>query len=258
MRAATRFFDPAADAQSAREAAASVAALYEELDVPEPSAPYPIAPLGPLCDRLKMTRAELPGMNVAAVTDYLRKRRFLDGDLPFAADGDAALAGFLFFWGRDSACLLVNAADPVVRRRFSVAHELGHFTRHFRPLSRHLYEEALRGVSDGQEAARPRFDAFTLTDEDANALSRAAGNTEENADEQEERQEREADGFAAALLMPETLVRERHDGLRRDYCAEGVRDRLAMELLVSRQAMERRLRALQLWDGERTGRKSAR
>jgi IrrE N-terminal-like domain len=51
-------------------------------------------------------------------------------------DVDVALAGFLYAWPYRNAvwgCLLVEQNDIVERRRFSAAHELGHYMLHFRP-----------------------------------------------------------------------------------------------------------------------------
>src|SRR5215475_7502496 len=51
-------------------------------------------------------------------------------------DMDVALAGFLYAWPYRNAvwgCLLVERNDMLERRRFSAAHEFGHYVLHIRP-----------------------------------------------------------------------------------------------------------------------------
>ncbi|MCX6373029.1 MAG: ImmA/IrrE family metallo-endopeptidase [Actinobacteria bacterium] len=87
------------------------------------------------------------------------------------------------------------------RRRFTIAHEIGHFV---------LHEERCRPVHYGSVAE--------------------AGRAEE----------READAFAAELLMPEPLVRE----AVREHGPDV--NRLADRFEVGRKAMQARLRELGL------------
>ena len=100
----------------------------------------------------------------------------------------------------DGRAIVLNGPDDSGRRRFTIAHEIGHFV---------LYPERCRPERGGVgEAGR--------------------------------REEREADTFAAELLMPEHLVREavREQGL--DVA------RLADRFEVNRKAMQSRLRHLGL------------
>ena len=98
--------------------------------------------------------------------------------------------------------IVPNGADDSGRRRFTIAHEIGHFV---------LYPERCRPERGG-------------------------------VDEAGRREEREADTFAAELLMPEHLVRDavREQGL--DVA------RLADRFEVSRKAMQTRLRGLGLME----------
>jgi len=106
----------------------------------------------------------------------------------------------------DGRAIEPNGAGDSGRRRFAIAHEIGHFVLHPEPRRR----ERSGAVSE-------------------------AGNGEE----------READAFAAELLMPEHLVREavRESG-------PGVA-RLADRFAVSRKAMQARLRSLGLAEPHR-------
>ncbi len=101
----------------------------------------------------------------------------------------------------DGHAIVVQGCSDACRRRFTIAHEIGHFV---------LHAERLRPERGGH----------------GNAAWKA--------------QEREADQFAAELLMPEALVREAVVEQGRDVT------RLAGRFDVSRQAMQTRLRRLGL------------
>jgi hypothetical protein len=172
-------------------------------------------PLEAYFEQTGLLHAELPALTRGAVADFLGREGIRADDL-----GDPAepLAGFVFTAGR-VGWAFVSAADPLPRRRFSAAHELGHFV---------LHREAMG-----------RFRADT----DA-TLQEAEGDT---ADQME----REANRFAADLLMPAEVCRARGAQLRTQYgcCPRGVLVyRLASELLVSREAMRYRLKALGVGD----------
>jgi hypothetical protein len=101
----------------------------------------------------------------------------------------------------DGRAIVLNGGGDSGRRRFTIAHEIGHFVLH-------------------PERGRP----------ERGGVVNEAGRMEE----------READAFAAELLMPEHLVRDavREQGL--DV------DRLADRFEVSRKAMQARLRHMGL------------
>lgn len=83
--------------------------------------------------------------------------------------------------GRDGQfSIYVNRDEPKTRKRFTIAHELGHYILHLRG------KRDNGGFRDSQSTIRTVF--------------RRAGDSSI--------EEREANQFAAALLMPETLVRE--------------------------------------------------
>jgi Zn-dependent peptidase ImmA (M78 family) len=210
--------------------------FYEELDVPPPTENLPVAPLGPLLERLHVAHEELPGLTAVRAEAFLQGRGVVGEDgLGLCGDTNEKLAGFLYASGR-AARLFVNADDPVVRRRFSIAHELGHYVLHFRPrLLR--WREALEA---GEEVAPVLCDAFALPDGPEDEDEEETNNDGADYD----RQEREADAFAAALLLPADVIAARAGALQPDFAGESLAERLAMDLLVSRQAMRRRLRAL--------------
>lgn len=104
----------------------------------------------------------------------------------------------------DSKKIFVNIIDPPVRRRFTIAHELGHYFLH------HNHEESVE-----------------ITTVSFRGKSNSA--------------EREADLFAAELLMPENMVRERHSKMALPLLWV-----LADNFNVSRIAMKKRLNSLGL------------
>jgi Zn-dependent peptidase ImmA (M78 family) len=172
-------------------------------------------PLATYFAETNLDHVELPALTIGAVTEHLQRQGIPIGSLGNAAD---ALAGFVFAGGR-VGWAYVSSADPVPRRRFTAAHELGHFM---------LHRETM-----GQFRA------------DTDATLREAD------EEVTDSMEREANRFAVELLMPADFCRRRAADLRRNYgcCPRGVLVyRLASELLVSRQALRFRLQALEVGD----------
>ncbi len=112
--------------------------------------------------------------------------------------------------------IFVEQSDPPYRKRFSIAHELGH---HFL----HLLEDG--------EIVDKRADMFREKEPDMVSIS------------EERFREIQANWFAAALLMPEDLVRtewHRNPSIRR----------MAELFNVSEEAMGYRLDTLDLWAPE--------
>lgn len=93
---------------------------------------------------------------------------------------DNSIAGMITKRG-DAVALLVNAADPPFRKRFTIAHELGH---HFL----HLLEDGV------------------FVDGEADLFRGAIAEVQQGI-APERRREIQANMFAAALLMPQAAVR---------------------------------------------------
>ena len=127
----------------------------------------------------------------------------------FSEDG---LSGIISKRGKD-VTMLVSQGDPPYRKRFTIAHELGHHYLHLE--------------QDGEYIDNV-VDLFRESD------------VENDNDPLGERfKEVEANQFAAALLMPEELVREA-------YKNQGTLARLSMVFNVSEEAMGIRLQRLNL------------
>jgi Zn-dependent peptidase ImmA (M78 family) len=128
-----------------------------------------------------------------------------------ASSLDEEMSGLLVVENKRGA-IAYNAAHAAVRQRFTLAHEIGHYLLHLRNAHSRLF-----------------LDRYVVYRRDDLA---SAGN---------DREEIEANAFAAALLMPAQLVREeiRRHGL--DLDDEGDLRVLAKRCNVSTTAMSFRL-----------------
>jgi Zn-dependent peptidase ImmA (M78 family) len=127
---------------------------------------------------------------------------------------DDDLSGFLYRDKAGEAVIGVNKSHHPNRRRFTIAHELGHFLLHEGELV-HVDQERASFTVDfrNRESARGENDS-----------------------------EKEANLFAAELLMPEKFLREELAGQRLDIFDDGdVLERLANKYEVSVQALTFRL-----------------
>ena len=220
---------------------AAIESLYEESEAARPSAKRRIVPLRKLLTGCPLTCIEMACLTRNAAITYFSDPEAARDQL---GDGNDKLSGFLYTSAR-SGTIFINRSDPVVRQRFSIAHELGHYLLHLRPLFRILKSEGtLIGISD----ADPKNGS---EEGDDDATERLAGRADLIGEVEMagllpplEEMERQADTFATELLMPAPLVRELFDLNCTKFREKDLVWRLAMEMLVSRAAMERRLRDL--------------
>lgn len=108
--------------------------------------------------------------------------------------------------------------DPLVRQRFSAAHELGHYLLH-------------RGSSS------------LFIDKEYKVMYRDQASATGTV-----KQEREANAFAAALLMPQTFLKRDFEDL--DFSDEQAIQKLAKRYQVSELAMTYRITNLNLMSSE--------
>lgn len=189
--------------------------------------PLDIARRGPvLLDRCyqasNLTHQELRGLSTAIVVEYMLRERYISSPEVVAdlETSEERLDGFLF-WADRFGLAFVNAdsRSPLGRRRFTAAHELGHALLHRDRMGRFRKDVSIDEVGDDHDGM-----------------------------------EKEANQFAAELLMPAEVCHARADELRKsigasDRCPRGVLVyRLAAELLVSREAMRYRLAELEVGD----------
>lgn len=222
----------------------AIVSVYEAAGV-EPDFVTPrIVQLDQLISAHSLRRAEISGLTRQSAITHIAS---LSGQAIVIPNGpELPLAGFLYAWPYRNAvwgCLFVEQNDMVERRRFSAAHELGHYMLHFRPAIQAAREQSQRltlveGLTypDGAnaiEAALP-VGAFGYTRGADTELATLLDNVVQ--------MEEEANEFAAELLMPEAACR----ALVQRYGGRASPRRLATEFLVSFAAMRWRLERLGL------------
>ena len=211
-----------------------------------------IVPLNELIGAYPIWFAEIPYLSPRQAKIFLAKKMGQTPILDFNSDEN--LSGFLFAQQNRSVftgCIFVDANDILARRRFSAAHELGHYLLHFLPAMQEL-------AAAGKEEVMATEGLIYETSNDAEG----SGTNNEWAGKQivipgleiaenvmlftESWQEAEANQFAAELLMPtetcQTLIAQHQVpfGRKREFLA----NRLSSELLVSREAITWRLASL--------------
>lgn len=179
-------------------------------------------PLDVLIRSYPLAQEEVPGLSRAAAGAYLA--RWGVQRLELLQDA-SPLAGFLFA-NAHGGYILVNADDRLPRRRFTAAHELGHYLLHFLPRL-----EAARDV-----------ETYLVQDDSSETVC------EEDTQLSLTEMERQANLFAAELLMPESVCRGASEQYAQRFRTTPrlLEHLLARDLLVSGTAMGLRLRSLGL------------
>lgn len=191
-------------------------------------------PLACFLDEFNLLHATMPRLTRAAITEYMLSEMIDPGTLMDSGDPEEILAGFVFttesvgyvFVGE---CEPVTTEDgkqklkptPLGRWRFTAAHELGHFLLHRDRMV------AGQWIGDTKETIREADDAETSG------------------------MEREANQFAAELLMPADICKAQAAEFLTAYGAcprMAFAYYLASELLVSPEAMRNRLKGLGVGD----------
>jgi Zn-dependent peptidase ImmA (M78 family) len=223
---------------------AAVQSVYEAAALDHEKLPLGIVPLRELVIAYPIRLAEIPNMTYRRVAEFLTAESGRSIIIP--DNEDQPLAGFLYAVSLNS-CILVKKNDPITRRRFSAAHELGHYVLHFLP--------QLEQISQANSSeALILSEGLSYNDDDEMANMMPSGQLtftrglKSHVAENLQQMEREANQFAAELLMPATVCEELAErygnrfGSRRTVLTR----RLATELLVSQEAMKWRLKELGL------------
>lgn len=121
------------------------------------------------------------------------------------------------------ALIAINPDESIVRQRFSIAHELGHFYLH-----------------------RNKGDVLYVSKQKRHSLGQEIHYRNEKSSSGEYKKEREANGFAAAILMPESMLIKAIDLVSPFISIEEAIKKLAKIFHVSSIAMSIRLTRLGL------------
>jgi hypothetical protein len=223
------------EALTTRDPAAVAAALRTRFGIAAGPAHRGPVPLARFLDEFNLLHVTLERLTRASIAAYLLGEGIAPGNLLDSGNPDEILAGFIFTTGSDGLVFVGELepipsksgeppkkprSTPLGRRRFTAAHELGHFL---------LHRDRMIGgrwMGDTRE---------TIREEGSNAAD----------------MEREADRFAAELLMPAAMCRARAEAFRDTYrvCPLTVfAYHLASELLVSPEALRYRLKGLGVGD----------
>jgi Zn-dependent peptidase ImmA (M78 family) len=220
---------------------AVIAELYRIADIPRPTGTQGVVLLGELIGGYNLTCAEIVGLTSEAASNFLLRRGAILE--PVDNTNQEPLAGYIYV-NKTSGHIFVERDDFLVRRRFSVAHELGHYLLHFMPwIASGAFEDEYETV-EITEALTP-----SSPEEDADDLPLGQVRISQQTECLPQfpsygQMEREANEFAAELLMPMEVIRELMLHYAADCRGDDLIWRLSSEMLVSRAAMRWRLREL--------------
>jgi hypothetical protein len=240
----------------------AVELVYQEAGLELKNLNPGVIPLYELIRAYPIRVAEIKDMTIQSVADFLEAET--GQKLPFtdSQSQDLKLAGYLylleykgFFYG----CILVEQKPflaPISRRRFSAAHELGHYLLHFLPLlenyQKNSFQEPLILTEGLYVQNKSEDDDESNDDNDKSTAQFTFSNGIQAVIDylgiDEKQMEAEADQFAAELLMPSLACLALANKFRGRFGRkrEVLAKRLATEFLVSYEAMKRRLKDLQL------------
>ena len=242
--------------QHRREAISqAVKQAYQDAEIDLDNLRSRIVPLYSLIQAYPISVDEIQDMTAQKVANFLEIETGQKIVIP--EDKDCLLAGYLYLQQyRDSlyGCILTEkrpSTAPIFRRRFSAAHELGHYLLHFLPLleinrNNNDYEplvitEGLYSSTEEDEAQLEEYDSETFKSE--LIITDGLEGVLKHLGIDRDLMEAEADCFAGELLIPEKSCYEiaRCFQGRFSKKLDVLVGRLAPEFLVSKQAMKRRL-----------------
>lgn len=200
-----------------------------------------VVPLMEMLSAWPLAVGELPHLTRRKAAEFLSRKS--GEQISLELDADRELAGFLYaypYFGEVWGCLLVEKDDRIERRRFSAAHELGHYLLHFVPRIKTQSERGEYLCLD--ESLLQTEETGVQLPHDSLVFSQPSGAHLATLQADTLEMETEANRFAAELLIPEGACRN----LVAHYGERTTPRRLATEFMVSPAAMEYRLRSLGL------------
>lgn len=195
--------------------------------------------LNELLGGYNLTCIELMGLTSETASHFLMRRGAIFK--PIRSANQEPLAGYIYV-DSSNGYIFVERNDVLVRRRFSVAHEFGHYVLHFYPF---LRMERLSDLYEPLEITEGL--ALFSADEEVDDLPEGrVVHTPHLSLPSYDQMEKEANQFAAELLMPSETVHYLFTRYAPNCRGDDLIWRLATEMLVSRPAMRRRLSDLHL------------
>lgn len=205
-----------------------------------------ITPLFELIKAYPLRVVELDNLSYNTVREYLHSETGCPPNMP--ATHNKNLAGFLYaaqYLNTLEGFIFLRKNDLLGRRRFSAAHEFGHYLLHFLPLLEKksspednlVLTEGLVQLDEESETTNGEPSFSTMSGQILSAPVKSIAQIED-----------EADRFAAELTMPADLCRQLTQDIVMQLGTklEVIAKRLAAELLVSQAAIQWRLRELNL------------
>lgn len=217
-----------------------------------------VVPLFEIMSAFPLRVAELPDRGLLTAQRALKFLSQETGqDLPMPVNGDRPLSGFIYVFeyeGFLNGCILTDANDPVTRRRFSAAHELGHYLLHFLPYVTQRRNEGAtdaliltEGVAfENQGEVESELVAEISAVQGVSSFQSLTLKTTSEM-------EREANCFAAELLMPAGACNAKAQQYVKQFGTERkvIARKLATDFFVSPEAMKWRLKELDLYTSEK-------
>jgi Zn-dependent peptidase ImmA (M78 family) len=216
-----------------------IAEVYRISAMTPPMQQERVVVLNELLGGYNLTCIELVGLTSEAASHFLMRHGAIFE--PIRSANQEPLAGYIYVDSRNGY-IFVERDDLLVRRRFSVAHEFGHYVLHFYPLLR------AKRLSDSYEPLEIT-EGLALFSADEEADDLPEGRVVHSPHLQlpsYDQMEKEANQFAAELLMPTEAVQYLFTRYAPNCRSDDLIWRLATEMLVSGAAMRRRLRDLHL------------
>ncbi len=225
----------------------TVCEVFAQINLDYDGFPPQIVPLNRMFAEYPLMIIELPNGKTLSTRSAVKFLEIEIGfEMPELATDEQKLSGFLYtakFGDSLQGCVFTDKSEPTVRRRFSAAHEFGHYLLHFVPLlktagTENLFLTESMAISDSDEI---QSEIKIAEDFDFKKIGV----------ESKYEMEQEADFFAAELLMPRNAcLKAATIFIEIGKNKKALINRLATEFLVSFEAMKRRLEDLAVFETE--------
>lgn len=205
-----------------------------------------IVPLNQMLAEYPLMIAELPNGKTLSTRNAVKFLEIEIGfEMPDLQTDERKLSGFLYtakFGEHLQGCIFTDKSEPTSRRRFSAAHEFGHYLLHFLPMLK---------ITEAENLFLTESLAFGEADENLSEIKVAEEfDFKKIGIENKFQMEAEADFFAAELLMPRNACRQANEFLKgfAGKNEKAVIKFFATEFLVSFEAMRRRFEDLEIFE----------